>query len=148
MKKVLQYLEATFEQADEGMNHLMISSERCKHFFDKENNSEEELIDLEALTGRFARMSDILIQKIFKTIDRLDGIAPGTVRDRILQAEKNNIINNAKTFLEIRDKRNTIAHEYELHSLKEIFVFVFQHIPFLTEALKKAKEYSRKFYTT
>ena len=147
MKKVLQYLEATFEQADEGMNHLMISSERCKHFFDKENNSEEELIDLEALTGRFARMSDILIQKIFKTIDRLDGIASGTVRDRILQAEKNNIINNAKTFLEIRDKRNTIAHEYELHSLKEIFVFVFQHIPFLTEALKKAKEYSQKFYT-
>lgn len=106
------------------------------------------MIELEALTSRFARMSDILIQQIFKTIDRLDGIAPGTVRDRILQAEKNNIINDAKVFMETRDKRNTIAHEYGLHSLKEIFVFVFQNTEILLDALKTAKEYSQKFYTT
>ncbi|HEV8080310.1 MAG TPA: hypothetical protein VGP43_06335 [Chitinophagaceae bacterium] len=147
MKKVLQYLQVTFGQADEAMNHLTISADRCKNFFDKGGYSEEELIELEALTGRFARMSDILTQKIFKTLDRLDGIAAGTVRDRILQAEKNNIITDAKTFLEIRDKRNTIAHEYELNSLKEMFVFVFQHTPFLNDALKRAKQYSKKFYT-
>ncbi len=49
--------------------------------------------------------------------------------------------------MEIRDKRNTIAHEYELHSLKEVFVFVFQHASFLNDALKNAKQYSQKFYT-
>lgn len=34
--------------------------------------TEEQLIELEALTGRFARLSDLLIQKVFKTIDRPD----------------------------------------------------------------------------
>lgn len=148
MKKVLQYLQLIFGQADESMNHLYISAGRCKQFINNENFTEEQLIELEALTSRFARMSDILIQQIFKTIDRLDGIAPGTVRDRILQAEKNNIINDAKVFLEIRDKRNTIAHEYELHSMKEIFVFVFQNTEILLDALKTSKEYSQKFYST
>ncbi len=148
MKKILQYLQLTFGQADEAMNHLTISSERCKLFINNENFTEEQLIELEALTSRFARTSDVLIQKIFKTIDRLDGIAPGTVRDRILQAEKNGIINDAKIFIEIRDKRNTIAHEYELYSAKEIFLFVFQNASFLKDAIKAAKDYSKKFYTT
>ena len=148
MNSVLLYLKENFAQADEAMNHLNISANRCKDFFDNKINSEEQLIELEALTGRFARASDVLIQKNFKTIDRLDGIAPGTVRDRILQAEKNGIISDAKIFMEIRDKRNTIAHEYELHSLKEIFVFVFKHSPLLIDAIKTAREYSQKFYTT
>lgn len=148
MKKILQYLQLTFGQADEAVTHLNISAERCKLFINNENFTEEQLIELEALTGRFARTSDVLIQKIFKTIDRLDGIASGTARDRILQAEKNGIISDAKIFIEIRDKRNTIAHEYELYSLKEIFLFVFQHIPFLKDALEKAKNYSNKFYST
>ena len=148
MKKILQYLQLTFGQADEAMTHLNISVERCKQFISNKDFTEEQLIELEALTGRFARTSDVLIQKIFKTVDRLDGIAPGTVRDRILQAEKNGIISDAKIFMEIRDKRNTIAHEYELHSLKEIFVFVFKNSPLLIDAIKTAKEYSQKFYTT
>jgi uncharacterized protein YutE (UPF0331/DUF86 family) len=148
VKKILQYLELTFNQADEAMNHLNISVERCKPFINNEIFTEEQLIELEALTGRFARASDVLIQKIFKTIERLDGVAPGTVRDRILQAEKNGIISDAKIFIEIRDKRNTIAHEYELYSTKEIFHFVFQNASFLKDAIEAAKEYSQKFYTT
>lgn len=146
MKKILQYLQLTFGQADEAINHLTISADRCKPFINNESFTEEQLIELEALTGRFARASDILIQKIFKTIDRLDGIAPGTARDRILQAEKNGIINDATIFIEIRDKRNTIAHEYELYSQKEIFLFAFKYAPLLISVLKNAKEYSQKFY--
>lgn len=146
MKKILQYLKAAFEQADEAMNHLNISIGRCKIFINNEAFSEEQLIELEALTGRFARLSDLLIQKIFKAINELDGSAPGTVRDRLLEAEKKGIINNAEIFLEIRNMRNTIAHEYEFSALKDIFVFAFKHSDFLIDALKESKEYSQKFY--
>ncbi len=146
MKKILQYLQENFKQADEAVNHLAISVDRCKGFINNKNFSEEQLIELEALTGRFARASDLLIQKILKTIERLDGNAPGTVRDRILQAEKKGLITDAKTLFEIRDVRNTITHEYEFQNQKEIFVFAFKHAFFLINVLTNAKQYSQKFY--
>ena len=44
------------------------------------------------MTSRFARLSDIIIQKIFRLIESLELEEPGTVRDRINQAEKWGII--------------------------------------------------------
>lgn len=148
MKKILQYLQKNFDQADEAVNHLVISIIRCKSFINNKKLSEEQLIELEALTGRFARASDLLIQKVLKTIERLDGSAPGTVRDRILQAEKKGLTTDAKILLIIRDVRNTIAHEYEFQNQKEIFVFAFNHTSFLIDVLANAKQYSQKFYLT
>ena len=101
---------------------------------------------MEALTARFARLSDLLIHKVLKTIDQLDASTPGTVRDRIMQAEKKGIIEDADTLLEIRNVRNTIAHEYESIDVKEMFLFVFRHSPLLIAILKNAKQYSNKFY--
>ena len=88
VKKILQYLEDNFKQAEDAANHLYISHERCKDFINNEEYTEQQLIELEALTARFARTSDLLIQKLFKTIDQLDASTPGTVRDRILMAKK------------------------------------------------------------
>ncbi len=146
VKKNLQYLEDNFKQAEEAANHLAISVERSKNFINNKDFNEEQLIELEALTARFARLSDLLIQKIFKTINKLDAEAPGTVRDRILQAEKKGIIQDADTVLEIRNVRNTIAHEYESIDVKEMFLFVFRHAPVLITILKNAKQYADKFY--
>ncbi len=69
MKKTLDYLEKNFQQTDEAVAHLTISHKRCQPFIYENEYSEEQLIELEALTARFARVSDLLIQKIFKTID-------------------------------------------------------------------------------
>ncbi len=146
LKKTLQYLEENFKQANEAANHLNISFERCKGFINNTDFTEEQLIELEALTARFARVSDLLIQKIFKTIEQLDASAPGTIRDRILQAEKKGIVSDADTILEIRNVRNIIAHEYESLDIKEMFLFVFRHAPVLISVLSNAKEYAEKFY--
>ncbi|MEO6187373.1 MAG: HepT-like ribonuclease domain-containing protein [Ginsengibacter sp.] len=146
IKKTLHYLEENFEKAEEAANHLKVSFERCKDFINEKEFSEEQLIELEALTSRFARLSDLLIQKIFKTIDQLDASAPGTVRDRILQAEKKGLIEDADTLLEIRNVRNTIAHEYESVDMKELSQFVFRHSGILIEILKNSKKYSTRFY--
>ncbi len=146
LKKTLQYLEENFKQANEAANRLNISFERCKDFINNADFTEEQLIELEALTARFARVSDLLIQKIFKTIDQLDASAPGTIRDRILQAEKKGLIQDADTLLEIRNVRNTIAHEYESMDIKEMFLFVFRHAQVLISVLSNAKQYAQKFY--
>ena len=148
MKPELQYLKENFKQTDEAASHLLSSLMRCEVFILNEEFTEEQLVELEALTSRFARLSDLLIQKLFKTIDEIEGTSPGTVRDRLLQAEKKGIINNTDEFMEIRKVRNRIAHEYEMDALKDIFVFAFKNADLLIEALKTAKVYSQKFYTT
>lgn len=148
MKPELQYLKENFKQTDEAASYLLSSLRRCEFFIFKEDFTEEQLVELEALTSRFARLSDLLIQKLFKTIDEIEGTSPGTVRDRLLQAEKKGIINNTDEFMEIRKVRNRIAHEYEMDSLKDIFVFAYKNSPLLIDTIKSTKEYSKKFYTS
>ncbi len=145
VNKDLQFLKESIHQADDTAKHLTISTNRCKQFSTLSSFSENQLIDLEALMGRFARLSDLLIQKVLKTIERLDLDTPGTVRDRIINAEKKGLV-SAESLLEIRDVRNTIAHDYEASSFFEIVQFVLQHTSYLIEVLEQIKKYSKKFY--
>lgn len=71
MKETLQYLKENFAQADEAANHLATSIERCESFILNKDFTEDQLIELEALTGRFARVSDLLIQKTLKHLTNL-----------------------------------------------------------------------------
>ena len=142
----IKLLEENLRQASEAAGHLSTSVDRCKAFISSSPYTEEQLIELEALTGRFARVSDLLIQKVLKTIERLDGDTPGTVRDRILQSEKKGIITSAATLIDIRDVRNTIAHDYDGTSFNEIVLFVFQNTTFLLQVVQTAIQYSKKFY--
>ena len=141
----IKLLEESLLQAGEAAQHLGTSIERCKPFASSAPYNEEQLIELEALTGRFARLSDLLVQKVLKTIHHLDKDIPGTIRDRILQAEKKGIIPSAEILLDIRDVRNTISHDYDGDSFTEIVLFVFQHRPFLFQGVQAAIEYSKKF---
>lgn len=141
----IKLLEENLQQANEAAGHLSKSIERCKDFGSSPPYTEEQLIELEALTGRFARLSDLLIQKVLKTIQRLDRDIPGTIRDRILQAEQKGIIFSADILLDIRDVRNTIAHDYDGVSFNEIVSFVFLNTPFLLAGVQTAIQYSKKF---
>ena len=141
----IKLLEESLQQAQEAASHLRVSVQRCKSFVEVSPYNEEQLIELEALTGRFARLSDILIQKVLKTIERLDRDSPGTVRDRILQAEKKGVIHSATTLLEIRDVRNTIAHDYENNAFPEIVLFAVKTSPALLRDVQTAAEYSKRF---
>lgn len=61
LKNALQYLEGSFRTAEEAANHLKISFGRCQSFIDEKEYEEEQSIEPEALTARFARMSHLLI---------------------------------------------------------------------------------------
>jgi uncharacterized protein YutE (UPF0331/DUF86 family) len=143
--KTLKLLEENLQLAREAAGHLSVSADRCKDFALQPPFTEENLIELEALTSRFSRLSDILIQKVFKTIERLDADTPGTVRDRILQAEKKGIISSAEAFTEIRDIRNTIAHDYDNVNFNEVVSFVMKSTPVLLQTVETCIKYSKKF---
>ncbi len=139
-------LNETIKQAEDAAAHLSASVKRCTPFFQStEILSEDQLIELDALTSRFARLSDLLIQKIFKSVERLDLETPGTVRDRIMQAGKKGLVDNVNTLFEIREVRNSIAHDYDGDLFKDIVSFALKNSFVLFNALDSVKKYCQKF---
>ena len=99
---------ATLESATE---ILQYSYEICKKIAVKEQPAFDEMDRFEAFTSRFARLNDIIIQKICRLIDRIDLEDIESVRDRINSAEKKGLLVSADIFTQIRIVRNDIAHE-------------------------------------
>lgn len=105
-----------------------------------------EILDkFEALTARFARFNDVLLQKVFRLIDDIDFDHSGTVRDRINRAEKKGLINDAREFMEIRELRNSIAHEYQAEALNIIFPQVVGYTPVLLEIADRVRKYCNRY---
>lgn len=102
----------------------------------------EALKDIESLTARFARLSDIYSQKFLKLVDRLEGEIDGSIIDRFNRAEKRALIKSAQDFINIRDTRNDIAHEYVPEALLNIFRDVIEYTPILLKACNKALDYT------
>ena len=98
--------------------------------------NELEFDALEVLASRFARLSDILVQKIFRTIDALLLEGSGSTIDVINRAEKRGLA-TPQSLRKIREIRNRIAHEYADEDLLLLFVEIKQLTPELMEAYRR-----------
>jgi len=105
-QKLLTLLEQQLAILDNASSVLKFSQEKCTAIGIKEEYTPDELDRFESLTSRFARLCDILLQKIFRLIDELDLETQGSLRDRIYRAEKKGLIENAEQFIECRMLRN------------------------------------------
>jgi hypothetical protein len=144
MQKELELLQREMTLLLDANKMLDYSYEKCKNIGSKETYTLDELDKFEALTSRFARVSDILIQKIFRLLDILELEQPGSVIDRIHRSEKREVIASADIFKEIRYLRNDIAHEYVPDAVEEIFKKVLELTPFILKSVQKVEEYVKK----
>jgi hypothetical protein len=135
MKTVNEALKQELIGLKNARDALQYSYNKCASIGVKSGLSNEEMESFEALTSRFARLSDIIIQKIFRFFDTLNLETSGTVRDRINRAEKMGAINSADEFIEIRILRNEIAHEYKSETIHEIFEQVMALTPVLLKSV-------------
>ena len=135
-----QLLEKQLQQMHKVASGLEWSLQRCLPLTIDALDAEGEE-KFETLTARFARMSDILIQKIFRLVDELDLESAGTVRDRINRAEKKGLIDSARDYVIIRELRNAIAHEYEEEALVNIHREVLRLTPLLLSTPEKVGDY-------
>ena len=124
---------------------LIYSFNKCAAIGIKESYEPEELESFESFTGRFARLSDILIQKIFRLVDELDLDTQGTIRDRINRAEKKELIVSSDVFVEIRMVRKDIAHEYLPEAIHDIFGKVLLLTPHLLGGVERTIAYCAKY---
>jgi hypothetical protein len=124
---------------------LVYSFNKCSKIGIKSVYEPEELESFESFTGRFARLSDIVIQKVLRLVDEIDLESQGTIRDRINRAEKKELIKSSDVFIEIRMVRNDIAHEYLPEAIQEIFVKVLELTPALLDGVARIKKYCARY---
>jgi hypothetical protein len=76
------------------------------------SRSEDGLVEIEAFTSRFARLTDVLIQQVLRSDDEAELTPAGSVIDRIHRAEKRGWAVSADHLVRARVLRNRIAHDY------------------------------------
>jgi hypothetical protein len=148
MKKnqtLLQILKKDAELMHKAALALERSWDDCQSIPKKGTFPMEDMDKLELLSSRFSRLTDFMIQRIFRLIDEIELELPGgTVRDIINRAEKKGLIENADSIIQARILRNRIAHEYVEKVMTEIFEETACLVPFLLDAVKRTDAYIRK----
>ena len=120
---------------------LRYSYKKCRAIKDESEYDLEQQESFEALTSRFARTSDILTQKVFKTLFILLQENTKTIIDTANFLEKLEIVENADDLLNIREIRNQIAHEYVETDLKALFHDVLHYVPLMKKIIGNVKNY-------
>jgi uncharacterized protein YutE (UPF0331/DUF86 family) len=94
-----------------------------------EGATEKQLESTEAFTGRFARSVDLLVNKVLRSLDRVELNSEGTLLDMINRAEKRGLVDHAEELREMKDVRNMIAHDYAGARAAEIFAWCREQKP-------------------
>lgn len=140
-REKLELLQEELIGLQSAANHLGYYMERCRKLIGQEEMPPEELERLESLTSRFARLADLLIQRIFRLIDEIELTGTGTLLDRIYRAEKRGWV-EASEMIKIRELRNLIAHEYASDKMPEIYTVVAAMTPALLAVVPKVIAYA------
>lgn len=124
-------------------NKLLLESyEVCSQIGTKETYERLELVEYEALSSRFARASDLLLQKFFRAIDSVELVDGGTLIDALNRAQKRNLIDSQEQMYSIRELRNWVVHEYLPKGLQDLFADLNQKTPLLVQLINRALTYA------
>lgn len=98
----------------------------------------ETLETWESYVARFARVTDIFLSKYLRTVVlKADPGSRGELRDFIDKSEKSGLVSNADKWMQVRELRNKIAHEYSRSDLKITFEDVKAFTPFVITEMRK-----------
>jgi uncharacterized protein YutE (UPF0331/DUF86 family) len=120
---------------------LKYSLENCQKIGIKDEYSMAELSEFEALSGRYSRSSDILTQKIIKTLFIFLQEDAKFFIDRCNLSEKMGFVDSSDDLYFIRKLRNDIAHEYCIVDITEIFKPLLENSLLLLEIIDRVKKY-------
>lgn len=141
----LQLVEKYIQQADKAAEWLTRSLSKANSIRMGGALSEGDFDVLENLSSRYARLCDILFQKVFRAIDSAELETSGSLIDVLNRAAKRGIISSDKLARELRELRNTIAHEYTEEQLIQLFEQIRALSPELLKLHQKSKEYATRF---
>lgn len=140
----VEFLRQAVEQLSDASKWLKRSYGQCQNFDLEQALSAEQYDALENLSSRFARVTDILINKVYRAIDAAELLEPGSLIDTVNRAVKRGLLDSAETARTIKDIRNEIVHEYVVEDLKQLQSEVFTHTSVLLALVEKASDYAGK----
>ncbi len=109
---------------------------------DKIGSNDPELLEiLEAMTARFARLEDILIKKVFRAVAVFELEDAERLIDILNLMEKLELIESTEQWIELKELRNIIVHEYQVDDFAAIHRRAYQGASVLTDALEKVQGY-------
>lgn len=85
---------------------------------------------------------DLLVNKVLRTLDRVELKPPGTLLDTVNRAEQRGFIDHAADLREMKDVRNMIAHDYAGAKAAEIFAFCRERKPAFDAVCEKVSDYA------
>ncbi len=119
---------------DKSITALTHSYKKCHKIIEaKKDFGLDDQESFEALTSRFARSSDILTQKVLKSMFILLHENIRTIIDGANLLEKLNIIDSADDLLNIREVRNQIAHDYVTENINGFYLEVLNYVLLLKQ---------------
>ena len=124
-----QNLTLDLDILDKSLYWLRRSYAICTKIGVKPAYSDEECDAIETLTSRYARTSDIIIQKVFRSIDKVELEDSGTMIDVINRAHKRGLFDSVDEIRTIKDLRNKIAHEYAREDIESVYAQVVNFTP-------------------
>lgn len=143
-----QLLEQGLAELAQARRHLDFSFQQVAQLpEDFHQVSEEQLESIEAFCSRFARSVDLLVNKVLRSLDRVELLSEGTLLDVVNRAEKRGLINRAADLREMKEVRNLIAHDYAGAGSADIFVFCREQKPAFDAMANGVSAYARRLLT-
>ncbi len=138
-----QLLEQALAELVRARRHLDFSYHRVAALpGELEAASPEALESAEAFAGRFARTVDLLVNKVLRSLDRVELFPPGTLLDTVNRAEQRGLVPQAAALREMKDVRNVIAHDYAGAQLAEILRYCREQKPVLDAICDRVEAYA------
>jgi hypothetical protein len=100
---------------------LEASMQKVKPFDASKDYTYDELEPYDALADRFVRAVEVLFKFMRSLQIYNEGISSETLRDRLLYAEKLGLITSVDLWIEMREVRNRIVHDYLPDQQKFLF---------------------------
>lgn len=126
---------------EKGKTQLVYSLKRANDIGIKSEYNLDELEVFEALCSRYARLLDIYVNKLLRTIDIIELFEEGTRLDSVIRAEKRGFVDEYKLLIKMKDVRNHIVHDYSLEELSELFGIVVNYSNELLYIIEKTLNY-------
>lgn len=145
----VQFLERNLAELAQARRHLDYSFKQAAPLSDDlKNATEEQLESVEAFCSRFARTVDLLVNKVLRSLDRVELKPEGTLLDVVLRAEKRGFVSSTAGLREMKDIRNIIAHDYAGAKVAEIFAYCRDQKPELDAVCDRVAGYAQAISST
>jgi hypothetical protein len=142
-KDTAELLVDATTKLSKALRHLEYSYQKILKLPEHLNQQDEESLEVwESFAARFSRASDLFLSRYIRALALYrDPGFEGTLRDYLNIAEKEGVITDSPTWLNIRQLRNKAAHEYNDQRLEEFYLELKEKAPLLLQ-LKKVIQHA------